>query len=124
MPSKNYYFIEDLDVTNDNIPDGVLVRQVRINDRTKRYSYIKNSYISHRKLQEILQDISHTTDTKTKNRLLVSNRFINQVKNKHVAFYAIPRVLISKKSHFAHMLRGKNIDLPKLIKDLNKLFSS
>ena len=31
MPTKYYYFIEDLDITSDNIPDGVLVRQIKLN---------------------------------------------------------------------------------------------
>jgi hypothetical protein len=35
--TKYYYIIEDLDVTDDKLPDGILVRQFKINK--------KNNYI-------------------------------------------------------------------------------
>ena len=123
MPNKYYYFVEDLDITNDNIPDGVLVRQFTINPKTMQYHFKHNSYVSENRLKEILQDIFNTDDRKSKKEILVSNKFINDVKNKHIPVDMIPRVIISKKSHFAHMLKGKNIHVSKLLKDLNKIFS-
>ena len=53
MPvNKYYYFVEDLDVTDDGIPDGVLVRQVSI--KNDFITYHKNMYISENKLIEML----------------------------------------------------------------------
>lgn len=123
MPVKYYYFVEDIDVTNDNIPDGVLVRQFKVNQIKKSYIYTKNNYISHHNLQNILNDITDTDDTNMKKHILVSNTAINQIKNKHMNFTAIPRVIISKSSHFAHMLKNKNIDMKKLVSRMNKLFA-
>ena len=40
MYKNYYYFIEDLDVTNDNLPDGVLVRQYKIDKKRNIYIII------------------------------------------------------------------------------------
>lgn len=123
--AKYYYFIEDLDITDDKIPDGVLVRQLKINCEKKTYNYIKNSYISHEKLKEIIDNvvIPNETNKKLMKSIIVSNSMINKIRNKHVPFNKIPRVAISKKSHFAHLIKGKNIDISKLLKDLKNLLS-
>jgi len=54
---------------------------------------------------------------------MVSNSTINKIRNKKIPLNQIPRVIISKKSYFAHLLKGKSINIDKLVKDLNKLFS-
>jgi hypothetical protein len=117
MPPKYYYFIEDLDVTNDNIPDGVLVRQFTIKDNF--ITYHNNNFITEDKLKSLLEQDS----TKIKHKpLLVSNKILNEIKNKHVNLSTIPRIIISKKSYFAHLLHKKNIDENLLLKKLNNLF--
>lgn len=123
MYKNYYYFIEDLDVTNDNLPDGVLVRQFKIDKKRNIYHYIKNSYITDDNLVKILDDvvIQNNTDKKLLNTILVSNLTMNKIRNKHIPIEEIPRVAISKTSHFVHLIKGKNIDINKLIKDLKVL---
>jgi hypothetical protein len=123
MYKNYYYFIEDLDVTNDNLPDGVLVRQYKIDKKRNIYHYIKNSYITDDNLVKILDDvvIQNNADKKLLNTILVSNLTMNKIRNKHIPIEKIPRVAISKTSHFAHLIKGKNIDISKLIKDLTVL---
>jgi hypothetical protein len=118
MRLKYYYFIEDLDVTNDDIPDGVLIRQFSINIKTNSINYIKNNYITVNKLKEIL-----VVDTDKKHKpILVSNKLMNDIKNRNVDLSSLPRIIISKKSFFADLLHKKNIDMNKLIENLNNLF--
>ena len=123
MYKNYYYFIEYLDVTNDNLPDGVLVRQYKIDKKRNIYHYIKNSYITDDNLVKILDDvvIQNNADKKLLNTILVSNLTMNKIRNKHIPIEKIPRVAISKTSHFAHLIKGKNIDISKLIKDLTVL---
>ena len=123
MYKNYYYFIEDLDVTNDNLPDGVLVLQYKIDKKRNIYHYIKNSYITDDNLVKILDDvvIQNNADKKLLNTILVSNLTMNKIRNKHIPIEKIPRVAISKTSHFAHLIKGKNIDISKLIKDLTVL---
>lgn len=120
---NNYYFIEDLDVSGDKIPDGVLVRQYSIDFDKNLYNYKKNSYLSKEKLKEFLLDIQDNTNKTPKTDFMVSNSTINKIRNKRIPLNQIPRVIISKKSYFAHLLKGKSINIDKLVKDLNKLFS-
>lgn len=125
MYKNYYYFIEDLDVTNDDLPDGVLVRQFKIDKKRNIYHYIKNSYITDDNLEKIIDDvviqIQNNSDKKLLNTILVSNLMMNKIRNKHIPIEEIPRVAISKSSHFAHLIKGKNIDINKLIKDLTVL---
>ena len=126
MYKNYYYFIEDLDVTNDDLPDGVLVRQFKIDKKRNIYHYVKNSYITDDNLVKIIDDvviqIQNNSDNKLLNTILVSNLMMNKIRNKHIPIEEIPRVAISKSSHFAHLIKGKNIDITKLIKDLTVLF--
>jgi hypothetical protein len=118
MPlNKYYYFIEDLDITDDGIPDGVLVRQISIKDNF--ITYHKNMYISENKLKDMI--IHELSNIKHK-QLLVSNKIINDIKNKNIDLSTIPRIVISKKSYFAKLLHKKNINEATLLKDLNNLF--
>ena len=118
MRLKYYYFIEDLDVTDDNIPDGVLIRQFTINIGTNTINYTKNNYITVNKLKEIL-----VIDTdKNHKPILVSNKFINDIKNTNIELKSLPRIIISKKSFFANLLHKKNINMNNLLKKLNNLF--
>ena len=123
MPPKYYYFIEDLDITSDNIPDGVLVRQCTLNIKKNLIIYNKNIYISHDKLKIIIDDIIDINNKKINKNILISNKVMNEIKNKKLDFEKLPRVVISKKSDFAHLLHKKNIDINKLIKKLNIIFS-
>jgi len=123
MPPKYYYFIEDLDITSDNIPDGVLVRQCKINIDKKFIIYNKNIFISHDHLNNIIDDIIDINHKKIYESILISNKVINEIKNKNLDFERLPRVIISNKSVFAHLLHKRNIDVNKLIKKLNIIFS-
>lgn len=120
--SKFYYFIEDLDITNDNIPDGVLIRQFKIDVKKNMYIYTKNNYISKELLVQILDDILKSKSKVDVKPILVSHKVMNNIKNKMVPLEEVPRVIISKSSYFAHLLHKKPIDINKLIKDLNKIF--
>ena len=123
MPTKYYYFIEDLDITSDNIPDGVLVRQIKLNVKNNLIIYNKNMYLSYNNLKNIIDDIFDINDKKNNKPILISNKVINEIKNKHLDFEKLPRVIISNKSDFAHLLHNQNIDINKLIKKLNIIFS-
>lgn len=113
---KYYYFIEDLDITDDNIPDGVLIRQCTIN--TNFINYTKNNFISVNKLKELLE-----IDPDKKHKpILISNKMMNDIKNKNIELSSLPRIIISKKSFFADLLHKKNININKLLIKLNKLF--
>lgn len=123
MSKKFYYFVEDLDVSGDNIPDGVLIRQLLIDSKGGYYKYTKNSYVSKEKLQEILEDIKSRSGIRNLKEILVSKATLNKIRNLNLPVDEVPRVVISKSSYFAHLLKGKQIDIMKLVKDLNKLFS-
>lgn len=123
MPPKYYYFIEDLDITSDNIPDGVLVRQFKLDIKNNLIIYNKNMYLSDNKLKTIIDDIIDIKDKKINKPILLSVKVINEIKNKIIDFDRLPRVIISKKSDFAHLLHKKNIDSDKLVKKLNNIFS-
>jgi len=123
MPPKYYYFIEDLDITSDNIPDGVLVRQCKINIKKNFIIYNKNIFISHEHLKNMINEIIDVNDKKNNKSILISDKVINEIKNKHLDFEKLPRVIISNKSDFAHLLHNQNIDINKLIKKLNIIFS-
>jgi hypothetical protein len=123
MPPKYYYFIEDLDITSDNIPDGVLVRQCKINIKKNFIIYNKNIFISHEHLKTMINEIIDVNNKNNNKSILISNKVINEIKNKHLDFEKLPRVIISNKSDFAHLLHNQNIDINKLIKKLNIIFS-
>lgn len=123
MPPKYYYFIEDLDITADNIPDGVLIRQCKLNIKKNFINYNKNIYLSHNKLKTLIDDIIDINNKKINKDILISNKVMNEIKNKKLDFEKLPRVIISKKSDFAHLLHNKNIDINKLVKKLNIIFS-
>lgn len=120
---KFYYFIEDLDVTNDKIPDGVLVRQFMIDHKNKYFVYTKNNYLSKSVLEKILKDIQESNNKSNVKPILVSQKTLNAIKNKKIDLKKIPRIIISKKSFFSHLLHKKPIDIKKLLKDMNKIFS-
>jgi hypothetical protein len=120
---KYYYFIEDLDVTDDNIPDGVLVRQFLIDRKNNFFIYTKNNYLSKEMLEQILEDIIKSSHKSSVKPILVPKKTINAIKNKMVDIDEIPRVILSKTSVFAHLIHNKQIDMKILIRDLNKIFS-
>ena len=119
---KFYYFVEDLDITNDKIPDGVLVRQFLIDRKTNFFTYTKNNYLSHQMLEKIIEDVKNSTHKSDIKPLLVSKKTINAIKNKKIDIDEIPRIIISKTSVFSYLLHKKPIDIKKLITDMNKLF--
>jgi hypothetical protein len=124
VSKKFYYIIEDLDVTDDKIPDGILVRQFKINKETQLYYYTKNCYITEETLKKIIDDVVipySNVNKKLIKSILVSHNTINKIRNKHIPFEDIPRIAISNKSHFASIIKDKNIDINKLLKDLNKI---
>lgn len=121
--SNFYYFIEDLDVTDDKIPDGVLVRQLKINKDTGMYEYTKNCYITAHNLKKIIDDviIPYGTNKKLIKTILVSHNKLNKIRNKHVPIDKIPNVVICNTSHFADFIKNKNININKLLTDLKKI---
>lgn len=123
MVKKFYYFVEDLDITSDNIPDGVLVRQFLIDTKTNYFTYTKNNYLSQPMLEKIIQDVQDSTNKSDVKSLLVSKKTLNAIKNKKIDIDLIPRVIISKTSVFSHLLHRKPIDINNLINNMNKLFS-
>lgn len=123
MVKKFYYFVEDLDVTNDDIPDGVLVRQFLIDTKTNYFTYTKNNYLSKPILEKIIEDVHDSTNKSNIKPLLVSKKTLNAIKNKKIDIELIPRIIISKTSVFSHLLHRKPIDINKLIDNMNKLFS-
>lgn len=120
--SKFYYFIEDLDVTNDNIPDGVLIRQFKIDFKNNSYIYKKNNYISKEVLEKIIENIHNSKNKSDVKPILVSHKKMNDIKNKIIDLKEIPRIIISKTSVFSHLLHKKPIDINKLVKEINKIF--
>lgn len=123
MVKKFYYFVEDLDVTHDDIPDGVLVRQFLIDTKTNYFTYTKNNYLSKPILEKIIEDVHDSTNKSNIKPLLVSKKTLNAIKNKKIDIELIPRIIISKTSVFSHLLHRKPIDINKLIDNMNKLFS-
>lgn len=123
MVKKFYYFVEDLDITNDDIPDGVLVRQFLIDTKTNYFTYTKNNYLSKPILEKIIEDVHDSTNKSNIKPLLVSKKTLNAIKNKKIDIDLIPRIIISKTSVFSHLLHRKPIDINKLIDNMNKLFS-
>jgi len=117
MPPKYYYFIEDLDVTNDKIPDGVLVRQVTIKNNTINYK--KNMYITENKLRAMITEDKSGVKHKS---LLVSIKIMNDIKNKNIELSSIPQIIISKKSYFANLLHKKNVSQETILRNLNNIF--
>lgn len=142
MSSKYYYFIEDLDITSDNIPDGVLIRQCKVNIEEKKIYYTKNNYVSLEKLKDIIEKCSEpkiikikkvkdgkkyytkTVVKNTNNPILMSVKTINQIKNNKIDFKKLPRIIISKKTHFNKYLNNNQCNSDKLLKNINKLFSN
>lgn len=144
MTGKYFYFIEDLDITSDKIPDGVLIRQCKINIEKKKIYYTKNNYVSFEKLKDMINNCYETkiiTSQKIKkgekhytktivhnnNRLiLMSAKTINEIKNNKLDFKRLPRIIISKKTHFnKHFNNNSNIvNINKLLKNINNLFSN
>lgn len=113
---KYYYFIEDLDITDDNIPDGILIRQFTI--KNNFINYTKNNFITVNKLKELLE-----IDPNKKHKpILISNKQMNDIKNNNIELSSLPRIIISKKSFFANLLHKKNINITKFLQKLNKLF--
>jgi len=120
---KFYYFIEDLDVTNDKIPDGVLVRQFTIDHKNNYFNYTKNNYLSKDLLEKLLDDIQKSSHKSNIKPILVSTKTLNAIKNKLIDSKKIPRIIISKTSFFSHLLHNKPIDIKKLLRRMNKIFS-
>jgi len=119
---NSYYLMEDIDVTNDKIPDGVLIREFKIDKKTDRYVYVKNCYITEESLKKIIDDVVIKEDVnKNINTILVSKNIINKIRNNHLPVNEIPKIVISKNSHFSHLIKGKNININKLYIDIRKI---
>jgi len=118
-----YYFIEDLDVTNDNIADGILLRQFKLHMEKKQIKYLFNTYISYERFNEILNK-SLKKDGKI-NSILLSTKQINDIKNFNLKSNEhISNIIINKTSRVADFIKGKTLDIKKLLKHLNHLFDN
>ena len=98
------------------------MRQCKLDIKKNLIIYNKNLYLSDKTLSLIINDITDVNDKKAHKPILLSNKVINEIKNKIIEFERLPRVIISKKSDFAHLLHNKNININKLVKKLNEKF--
>ena len=98
------------------------MHKFKIDKKTGRYVYVKNCYITEGSLKKIIDDVVIKEDVnKNINTIMVSNLTINKIRNNHLPVDEIPKIVISKKSHFSHLIKGKHININKLYIDIRKL---
>lgn len=120
---KFYFFIDDLDVSGDKIPDGVLVRKVQLDFKNKKIIYYKNNYITKEKL--LNSDIYKAKTSKSSNNIhkyLISNMNSFRVHLFEVDKKIIPNIIISSNSYFYKNNFFYNLNMNKFYNYLNKLF--
>ena len=118
---KFYFFIDDLDVTGDKIPDGILVRKVEFDFKNKRIIYYKNNYVTKENL--INADI-YKLKSKINNldKYLISNMTLFRLRVFDVNKKLIPKIIISKNSYFHKNKYFNNVNMNKFYNFLNNLF--
>lgn len=120
---KFYFFIDDLDVSGDKIPDGILVRKVELDFKNKKIIYYKNNYITKENL--INANIYKIKSSKSSNNLhkyLISNMNLFRIHLFEVDKKLIPNIIISNNSYFHKNSYFNNVNMNKLYNFLNNLF--
>ena len=120
---KFYFFIDDLDVSGDKIPDGILVRKVQLDFKNKKIIYYKNNYITKENLFNA--DIYKIKSSKSSNNLhkyLISNMNLFRIHLFEVNKKLIPNIIISNNSYFHKNSYFNNVNMNKLYNFLNNLF--
>jgi hypothetical protein len=118
-----HYFIEDLDVTDDKIPDGILIRQFKMDIKKKQIIYLFNTYISYQKFKTLLKDSLISAKACPIKSILLSSKKINDIKNFNIkSINEISSIIINKNSNVAHLVFEKLFNMKKLLNSLNHLF--
>ena len=119
MMKNFYFFIDDLDVTGDKIPDGILVRKVQLDFKNKKIIYYGNNYIT----KETLSNSNiHSLKSNNIDEYLISNMNLLRLHIFDINKKLIPNIIISEKSYFYKNKYFNNININKFYKFLNNLF--
>lgn len=118
---KFYFLIDDLDVTGDDIPDGILVRKIELDFKNKKILYHKNNYITKETLEEA--NIYNSKINSNLHKYLISNMNMFRVHLFEVDKKLIPNLIISANSYFYENKLFKKININKFYNFLNKLFN-
>ena len=119
---KFYFFIDDLDVSGDQIPDGVLVRKIELDFKNKKIIYYKNNYITK---ENLFNSDIYKVKSSTSNNLhkyLISNMNSFRVHLFDVDKKLIPNIIISSNSYFHKNKSFNNVNMNKFYNYLNNLF--
>ena len=119
---KFYFFIDDLDVSGDKIPDGVLVRKIELDFKNKKIIYYKNNYITK---ENLFNSDIYKVKSSTSNNLhkyLISNMNSFRVHLFDVDKKLIPNIIISSNSYFYKNKSFNNVNMNKFYNYLNNLF--
>ena len=119
---KFYFFIDDLDVSGDKIPDGVLVRKIELDFKNKKIIYYKNNYITK---ENLFNSDIYKVKSSTSNNLhkyLISNMNSFRVHLFDVDKKLIPNIIISSNSYFHKNKSFNNVNMNKFYNYLNNLF--
>ena len=120
---KFYFFIDDLDVSGDKIPDGILVRKVQLDFKNRKIIYYKNNYITKENLFNA--NIYKLKSSKSSNNLhkyLISNMNLFRVHLFEINKKLIPNIIISSNSYFYKNKYFNNVNMNKFYNFLNNLF--
>lgn len=119
---KFYFFIDDLDVSGDKIPDGILVRKVQLDFKNKKIIYYKNNYITKENLFNADIYKSKSSSINNLHKYLISNMNSFRVHLFEVDKKLIPNIIISSNSYFHKNNSFNNVNMNKFYNYLNKLF--
>ena len=120
---KFYFFIDDLDVSGDKIPDGILVRKVQLDFKNKKIIYYKNNYITKENLFNAnIYKIKSSKSSNNLQKYLISNMNLFRIHLFEVNKKLIPNIIISNNSYFHKNSYFNNVNMNKLYNFLNKLF--
>lgn len=120
---KFYFFIDDLDVSGDKIPDGILVRKVQLDFKNKKIIYYKNNYITKENLFNAnIYKIKSSKSSNNLHKYLISNMNLFRIHLFEVNKKLIPNIIISNNSYFHKNSYFNNVNMNKLYNFLNKLF--
>jgi len=114
---KFYFFIDDLDVSGDKIPDGILVRKVELDFKNKKIIYHKNNYITKENLFNA--DIYKNKPNINLKKYLISNMNLFRIHLFEVDKKIIPNIIISTNNYFYKNNAFNNININKFYNFLN-----
>jgi hypothetical protein len=120
---KFYFFIDDLDVSGDKIPDGILVRKVEFDFKNKKIIYHKNNYITKENLLSAnIYKLKSNKNNNNLNKYLISNMNSFRLHVFDVNKKLIPNIIISANSYFYENKYFNNVNINKFYDYLNNLF--